>query len=255
MFDWFFGSIKDIQFLFLGSNWLYLLFPSKHHQTMSNNALKKTSRENVVLKPISLWRGDELAMAGEFLNYQLIRGWIPVTGLQLMSMWVQSTLLWFCLVDGSMLETELNIFTKGWLLCGVSKVSHGSRGKHYRKGAGVAFCTVAPIPAMIPRGTGNFCGSFSLPRLALNRSHLIMLTGFPFSEFFFIVFSRYLFQWFQTGFPCFSWDPVRWLVPPQEERLSITIFLGMPQLHGAIGEHVHTRGEQERRAPWMKMGI
>lgn len=35
--------------------------------------------------------------------------------------------------------------------------------------------------------------------------------------------------------------------PSNEERLSITIFLGMPQLHGAIGEHVHTRGEQERR--------
>ncbi|CAL1164419.1 unnamed protein product [Cladocopium goreaui] len=35
--------------------------------------------------------------------------------------------------------------------------------------------------------------------------------------------------------------------PSNEDRLSITIFLGMPQLHGAIGEHVHTRGEQERR--------
>lgn len=33
----------------------------------------------------------------------------------------------------------------------------------------------------------------------------------------------------------------------QEDRLSITIFLGIPQLHGAIGELCHTRGEQERR--------
>lgn len=33
----------------------------------------------------------------------------------------------------------------------------------------------------------------------------------------------------------------------EEDRLSITIFLGIPQLHGAIGEHVHTRGEQEHR--------
>eukprot|EP00438_Fugacium_kawagutii_P023774 Skav213335 [mRNA] locus=scaffold3340:351144:361292:+ [translate_table: standard] len=30
-------------------------------------------------------------------------------------------------------------------------------------------------------------------------------------------------------------------------RLSITIFLGIPQLHDAIGQHVHTRGEQEHR--------
>ena len=44
-------------------------------------------------------------------------------------------------------------------------------------------------------------------------------------------------------------------VPLQEDRLSITIFLGMPQLHGAIGEHVHTRGEQERRVPCHAMGM
>ena len=40
--------------------------------------------------------------------------------------------------------------------------------------------TVAPIPAMIPCGTGNFCGSFLLPRHALNRSRLIMLNGLIF---------------------------------------------------------------------------
>jgi len=35
--------------------------------------------------------------------------------------------------------------------------------------------------------------------------------------------------------------------PSNEDRLSITIFLGIPQLHGDIGELCHTRGEQERR--------
>lgn len=82
-------------------------------------------------------------------------------------------------------SNEQNVFTKDQLLCGVSKVSYGcygSRGKRYRKGAGVAFCTVAPIPAMIPCGTGNFCGSFLLPRHALNRSRLIMLNGLIFFE-------------------------------------------------------------------------
>eukprot|EP00913_Durusdinium_trenchii_P013006 g12211.t1 len=38
-----------------------------------------------------------------------------------------------------------------------------------------------------------------------------------------------------------------------EDRLSITIFLGIPELHGFIGDHVHTRGEQEQRVyEWLQ---
>lgn len=57
-----------------------------------------------------------------------------------------------------------------------------------------------------------------------------------------------------------SWSAGRWPSllhsgsnPSEEDRLSITIFLGIPELHGFIGDHVHTRGEQEQRVyEWLQ---
>ena len=156
---------------FLGKQLLVLAVPQ---QTPSNKAAKK--------RTLSWHRTAYFPLAsvshGRWIPQSSTYSWVDTCDWLATYVQVQSTLVllgrWFNV------SNEQNVFTKDQLLCGVSKVSYGSRGKRYRKVAGVAFCTVAPIPAMIPCGTGNFCGSFLLPRHALNRSRLIMLNGLIF---------------------------------------------------------------------------